>query len=254
MGCGQWFCTACLQPIKDVPYCKKCAETVGEDFRSLAEQLEVDKSSPGYIRTVTADAEDRWEKGFRSSQMIPVTRRRLKALKHPVDLSGAVAGIARRAAARAVDIGIMLFTVFGVYALAAGFLLVGPAGPAGGEVVLLAMSGVAGLCLTVLLRSVFLAWLGQTIGRLVAGIRIVNLRGVHTGPILSFGRALFDTVFDVLVLPHLVSLFMIRPARKRGSLGDTLVGTQTVHVTRWRVKAQETIYEEDRAKLLGAAE
>lgn len=251
MGCGQWFCPACIQAIKDVSYCRKCAETIGEDYRSLAEQIEVDRDSPGYIRRVTADAEDQWEKSFHSAQMIPVTRRRLRALKRPVDLGGTVAGLLRRGVACAIDLMITVGLVALAYAIVAAILL-GGTSPPGGEPMVLAAGAVGGLSVSVLLRFVFLTLFGQTIGQLFAGIRIVSLRGIYAGPILSFGRALFDTFFDVLLLPHLINIFLVRPAQKKGSLSDTIVGTHTVRVGAWRRKAQETIYEEDRARLLGA--
>lgn len=251
MGCGEWFCSACLQKVKEVNYCRKCAATVGEDYRTLAEEIEADKDSPGVIRHVVADTEDQWEKGFRSAQMIAVTRKRLRVLKQPIDLSGTVAGVGWRVVAHVVDGVVIAGIVALVYMVATSLLLLG-ATVGGGELVLLAVSFLAGLAINVVLRFVLLVILGQTIGRLVVGIRIVDLRGKPARPIACFGRALFDTVFDVLLLPHLISLFLIRPARKKGSLADALVGTQTVRRAEWRAKAQDAIYQEDRAKLLGA--
>lgn len=252
MGCGQWFCPSCLREVKGVNYCKRCAGTVGEDYRTLAEELEGDRNSPGIIRSVAVEGEDRWEKGFRSAGMIRVTKRRLRALKRPVDLTGTVAGVPRRVSARLVDDIVAGGAVILAYSLIASFLLLGAA--AGNEAMLLGVSALGGLAASVLIRFFCLVAFGGTIGRLMAGIRLVDLRGKLPSPVACFGRALFDTVFDVVMLPHVVSLFLIRPSRKRGSLGDVLVGTQSVRQAEWRAKVQDAIYQEDRAKLLGAAE
>lgn len=253
MGCGQWFCSSCLQKVKDVTYCKKCSGTVGEDFRALAEELEVDKNSPGYIRPVVADEDGKWEKSFRSAQMIPVTKKRVGGLRRAVDLSGAIAGVFRRVVARVLDGLVTLGLVIVAYPVVASLVVVAPS-TASDSPAVLGGALLLGLGAGLLVRFLFLTLLGQSIGRLIVGIRIVDIRGRPAGPIACFGRALFDTIFDLLVLPHVLSLFLIRPSRQRGSLGDAIVGTQTVRISEWRAKAQDAIYEEDRAKLLGSSE
>jgi len=251
MGCGRWYCAACITTVKKVKYCKDCAETVGEDLRSIQEQMEVDESSPGYIRPVVGGEKDEWEEGFQSSQMIRLSRSRLRALKRPVDVSGAVAGIGRRALAMLVDWAVTIFLMFGSYVLltsAAGTgISAAEPNPA-----FVGVGVILGLAVSFLVRFVLLILTGQTIGGLLAGVCLVDLRGRPAGTFLCFGRALFDTVFDVLLPVHLLNVLLVSPKKKRGSVSDSIVGTHAVSVAEWRDKARATIYEEDRAKLIGA--
>jgi uncharacterized RDD family membrane protein YckC len=144
--------------------------------------------------------------------------------RHPLAqaLGGHRAGFASRAMADAVDFGIVWLIGLALL-LSAGvvhYLLTGP--PFGVPALRLWLSGPLGGLLAVAYLTAGWGTTGRTLGKQLAGLRVVHRTGNRLGPVRALLRAVLYVLFPVGLLWVLVS-------RHNASVQDLLVRSAVVY-------------------------
>ncbi len=221
MGCGQYFCPDCGEQVHGVFYCRGCEDT--------AMEFAVTRDAAPEESDEMSEEQAKWEAGFSSALMVILNRKSLNKLIEPLPLESIRGGFIARCVAFIIDwvVAIPKFAfVLKHYKLGTEtdfqYLL---------------------MIETVLAFFYFLLFnygVGMTLGKLFAGLRVVDSMGRMISAGQAFGRAIISFL-SLSLVPAVVHAicFFVSPERK--GLHDWLLFTLVVKDEPWKKMAKEAV-------------